>query len=342
MSTNTSNTDFFESGFYEAIKYLTWIRPYIVEAAKELSVVELFQHLRLEVIVVANLKVYFHMLNGIEPVSGAEPITIPYNVFRQLLLTNFGHWLTVSEFIKHICSEYSKYSHEDASSSPELTKLKMLCGIWYKVHYLAAERFFNSDENLRSYFSDPEFMFSWQNQVGMTNHLSYLDYLSQKIQTQNRIILDVGSGLGRLQRIYESAKEIINVDISPAMLSRSQELSHLSNVSYCQADINHLPFEKSRFDLILALQVMMHISSPFKTLKYLSHFLESGGEIWVDFTCNRRLMNKDFHQESFFTRIYSREYVTSSCDEIGLSLSEVLEIPDRHDHYWLVLHLVKN
>ncbi|WP_026732247.1 class I SAM-dependent methyltransferase [Fischerella sp. PCC 9605] len=341
MLTNNSSSDFFELDFHEAIKQYTWIQPHIVEVAKELSVVEFFQDLIVEV-VFADTKAYFHMLNGIQPAGVSAVIKIPDLIFRQLLLTNFGRWLTINDFVNHICSEYSEFYHLDIFLLPEFNQLKMLCELWYKVHYLAAKRFFDSDENLRSYFADAKFLFSWQNEVAKSKHLFYLNCLAQKIQTQDKTILDVGSGFGRLQSIYESAKEVINVDISQSMLSKAQELSHLEKVKYCQADINNLPFENSCFDLIIALQIMMHMSNPFKTLKYLSDFLKSGGEIWTDFTCDRRFLDNFFYQESFFTRIYSREYVTSYCDKMGFSVSKVLEIPDRHDHYWLVLHLVKN
>jgi ubiquinone/menaquinone biosynthesis C-methylase UbiE len=338
MSTNHNAFDFFELDFHEAIKQFIWIQPYIVEVANELNLVEIFRDLIVEV-VFANAKAYFHLLDGIQPSGVSAAIKIPYQIFRQILLTNFGRWLSINEFVNHI---YSELCNLDTFFPTELDELKILCQLWYEVHSRAAKRFFDSDENLRSYFSDSIFMFSWQDEVITSKHIHYLDCLSQKIRSQDKTILDVGSGLGRLQRIYKNAKEVINVDISQSMLSRAKELSHLEKVIYCQADINNLPFENSCFDLIIALQIMMHISNPFKTLKYLSHFLKSGGDIWTDFTCDYRLIDNSFYQESFFTRIYSREYVTSCCYEIGLSVAEVLEIPDRHDHYWLVLHLVKN
>jgi ubiquinone/menaquinone biosynthesis C-methylase UbiE len=341
MQTNNNSNDFFELDFKRAIKQFNWIKPYILEIAQEVGIIELFQNLIIE-IVFDNSKIHFHMLDEFKPSNKVSLIKLPYSIFRQLLLTNFGRWLTANEFIEHIHAEYAEYSSPDVVSSDLLSQLKTLCGNWYKVHYLAAERFFSSDENLRSYFYDSNFMLSWQNEVVKSKHIFYLDYLSQKIQAKDKTVLDVGSGIGRLQRVYESSKEVTNVDISQPMLSRAKELSNSSKVTYCQADINNLPFEGNYFNIIIALQVMMHTSNPFRTLKYLSRFLEEEGEIWTDFTCNRRLVDSLFHQESFFTRIYSRDHVIDQCHKMGFFICETLEIPDRHDHYWLVLHLTRS
>ncbi|QEI39833.1 Ubiquinone/menaquinone biosynthesis C-methyltransferase UbiE [Dolichospermum sp. UHCC 0315A] len=62
-----------------------------------------------------------------------------------------------------------------------------------------------------------------------------------------------------MQKLYSESKTIINIDISEAMLKKAKEISTLSSVVYYKADINKLPFENQYFDVIFAMQIMMHL-----------------------------------------------------------------------------------
>ncbi|MEH1937347.1 MAG: class I SAM-dependent methyltransferase [Nostoc sp.] len=329
------STDFFELKFSELLDHFNKrLKPYTIQVSKDLGLNQLFDELEIEIISDNNFKFTFHMLEGIKSNFLEPALQIPEYLFCDLIFINFAKFLRVDEFIIYITSETLNFN-----SLCFLEKLKLLCEAWYKVSYQASELFFADEQNLQLYFSENKFVNLWQNETTANRHQIYFENLSNKIKAKNKVVLDVGSGFGRMQKLYAESKTIINIDISEAMIEKARELSSLSSVIYYKADINKLPFTNKYFDLVFALQIMMHLQNPFNTLKYLSTLLNQNGEIWTDFTCNENLTKQSFYQESFMSKIYSEKYVIDSCLNANFSVEHIIRIPDKHDNYWLILNL---
>lgn len=341
MINNTISTNFFQLKLADLLYHFhKWLKSYAMQIATDFELNQLFDELVIQIISnnKNNSKLTFHMLEGIKYEFSTPALQISEYIFCELIFINFARWLTIEKFITHITSSLEK---ENYDLSFTLEKIKSLCEAWYKISYKASELFFADEYKLQLYFSENKFVSLWQYEITEDRHNIYLKTLSNKIKAKNKSVLDVGSGLGRMQKLYAESETIINVDISEAMLQKTRELSNLSSVFYCKADINKLPFTNKYFDLIFALQIMMHLQNPFNTLKYLSSFLRTNGEVWTDFTCNKNLTRQNFYQESFMSRIYSENYVINSCINAKFIVNNLIIIPDKYDNYWLILNLRK-
>ncbi|MDP2652255.1 MAG: methyltransferase domain-containing protein [bacterium] len=83
--------------------------------------------------------------------------------------------------------------------------------------------------------------------------MSYFYQMRLITETKCESALEVGTGPGWMARILkENNLAVTTVDINPAL-----------NPDYV-ADVNHLPFEESSFDVVCAFEVLEHM--PFETL----------------------------------------------------------------------------
>jgi len=102
-------------------------------------------------------------------------------------------------------------------------------------------------------------------------------------------VLDVGTGTGQLAMwlAEEGAREVVGIDISPAMLEAA-ELLRLSTrsagakrVSFRLAPAHALPFRDERFDAIFCRLVLHHSHKPQIILAELSRLLKHNGILIV-------------------------------------------------------------
>lgn len=103
-------------------------------------------------------------------------------------------------------------------------------------------------------------------------------------------ILEIGAGSGRLamELAQAGAREVIGVDVSPAMLERaerrrlSQEDRGLARrVSFRLAASFGLPFAAGRFDVVICCQILHHLSHPESTLAECHRVLRPDGLLIV-------------------------------------------------------------
>jgi SAM-dependent methyltransferase len=101
----------------------------------------------------------------------------------------------------------------------------------------------------------------------------------------SKIVLDAGCGMGRYLRIAgeSSAKRIVGVDLSRAVLAARDVTRDLPNVSVIRGDLLRLPFAPGSFDLIYSLGVIDHTPDPRASFLALARLLKPGGRIaiWV-------------------------------------------------------------
>lgn len=96
-------------------------------------------------------------------------------------------------------------------------------------------------------------------------------------------VLEAGCGIGAQTVILakNSPKaQITSLDISEDSLARAREtirVEGITNVTFRQGDIFHLPFEPASFDHIFVCFVLEHLSEPQKALEQLHPILRKGG-----------------------------------------------------------------
>jgi SAM-dependent methyltransferase len=100
-------------------------------------------------------------------------------------------------------------------------------------------------------------------------------------------VLEAGCGIGAQTAILAKnspGADITSVDISADSLQRAEAMTRkegLTNVSFRQGDIFHLPFEPETFDHIFVCFVLEHLSDPQLALAQLRPLLKEGGTITV-------------------------------------------------------------
>jgi len=78
--------------------------------------------------------------------------------------------------------------------------------------------------------------------------------------------------------------EFISIDISPDSLVKAKlRVSHegITNVTFRQADVYHLPFRPETFDHIFVCFLLEHLPDPIRSLKNMKEILRPGGTITV-------------------------------------------------------------
>jgi ubiquinone/menaquinone biosynthesis C-methylase UbiE len=96
--------------------------------------------------------------------------------------------------------------------------------------------------------------------------------------------LEIGCGAGHLTvQLAERGLHLDAVDASQAMVDttagRIDDAGLQENVTVATADVHALPFEASRFDLVVAVGVMPWLHSPGDAVREMARVLRPGGEI---------------------------------------------------------------
>lgn len=98
-------------------------------------------------------------------------------------------------------------------------------------------------------------------------------------------VLELGCGTGRVTvPLEKSGVRVVGVDRSQPMLDRLR--SRAPRVRAVRADIRSLPFESSRFSMVLApygiLQSLIHERDLTQTLESVARVLKAGGTLGID------------------------------------------------------------
>jgi trans-aconitate methyltransferase len=100
-------------------------------------------------------------------------------------------------------------------------------------------------------------------------------------------VLEAGCGIGAQTMILARNSpnaEITSLDISEDSIKRAEEKIRqegITNVTFRQGDIFHLPFEPSSFDHIFVCFVLEHLAEPKRALEQLRPLLKDGGTLTV-------------------------------------------------------------
>lgn len=95
--------------------------------------------------------------------------------------------------------------------------------------------------------------------------------------------LDVGTGAGALAlALAPIVGEVVGVDRVPELLEHARErASGLANVTFVEADAEHLPFDDFSFDLAGTLRTLHHVHRPEVVLAELVRVTRPGGRVLV-------------------------------------------------------------
>jgi SAM-dependent methyltransferase len=99
-----------------------------------------------------------------------------------------------------------------------------------------------------------------------------------------KLVLDAGCGSGRyMDVVARSGAEVVGVDLSLAVEVAQENLGHLPNCHFIQADLFHLPFLPDSFDFFYSIGVLHHTPSTRQAFEHLVRTLKPSGEaaIWV-------------------------------------------------------------
>jgi SAM-dependent methyltransferase len=100
-------------------------------------------------------------------------------------------------------------------------------------------------------------------------------------------VLEAGCGIGAQTVILAKnspGAHIVSIDISADSLQRAERITRkegITNVTFRQGDIFHLPFEPGMFDHIFVCFVLEHLTEPLRALEQLRPLLKEGGTLTV-------------------------------------------------------------
>lgn len=98
------------------------------------------------------------------------------------------------------------------------------------------------------------------------------------------LVLEAGCGIGAqtvtLVRNSPAAR-FVSVDISADSLAAARRKVPSANVSFQQADVYRLPFERESFDHVFVCFLLEHVARPLEALGKLKEVLKPGGSITV-------------------------------------------------------------
>ena len=93
--------------------------------------------------------------------------------------------------------------------------------------------------------------------------------------------LDAGAGTGALAfALGPLVREVVAVELVPELIARGRRNAP-ENVTFVEADIAHLPFERASFDLTGTLRTLHHVARPELVVAELTRLTRPGGTIVV-------------------------------------------------------------
>jgi ubiquinone/menaquinone biosynthesis C-methylase UbiE len=101
------------------------------------------------------------------------------------------------------------------------------------------------------------------------------------------LVLDVGTGPGRVPRLIAGAYptvEVEGVDLSPEMIARATSTANrtrTSNLSFRVGDVAALPFADNSVDLVVSTLSLHHWDDPAAGLNEIVRVLAPGGQAWI-------------------------------------------------------------
>ena len=107
-------------------------------------------------------------------------------------------------------------------------------------------------------------------------------------------VLDIGTGTGRIARLFQEKGKVIGLDLSENMIRHC--LANMpsplggESVDFLVADMDRLPFKESCFDVILMIGTLESEENPIEKIKLLQGYCRPGGKIIFNLWNSRNLV----------------------------------------------------
>jgi 2-polyprenyl-3-methyl-5-hydroxy-6-metoxy-1,4-benzoquinol methylase len=102
--------------------------------------------------------------------------------------------------------------------------------------------------------------------------------------SEARAVLDAGCGVGHWGRVLapflSPEASVVGVDREPEWVEKAAQTAKakgLSRFSYRRGDVNSLPFDDARFDLVTCQTLLIHVPDPRATVREFLRVLKPGG-----------------------------------------------------------------
>jgi len=132
-----------------------------------------------------------------------------------------------------------------------------------------------------------------------------VDYIRQRVQLQDKKVLDVGCGGGILaEAMAKAGARVTGIDMAekPLAVARLHQAESGTNVDYRQSTAEDLAEEMSAgFDIVTCLEMLEHVPSPQTVIAACEKLVRPGGDIFFS-TINR-------NPKSFLFAIVGAEYL---------------------------------
>lgn len=104
--------------------------------------------------------------------------------------------------------------------------------------------------------------------------------------TGNERVLDIATGPGYIAEAFAGAAgEVVGVDLTDAMLAIAKERTKergVSNVFFCAADAQNLPFENGAFEVVVCRLALHHLQKPLQVVREMARVCRSGAKVVIE------------------------------------------------------------
>ena len=104
-------------------------------------------------------------------------------------------------------------------------------------------------------------------------------------------ILDVGCGTGVICKMFSAENDVVGLDISEEALRYAKKRD--KNLRLVQGDAQKISLGKSRFDVVIASDVIEHVDDDYKAMRYINRSLKPGGRVIITVPAFEFLWGKD-------------------------------------------------
>ena len=122
--------------------------------------------------------------------------------------------------------------------------------------------------------------------LGSPTKNAFGDLVAAAHLTGSERVLDIATGPGYIAEAFAgSAREVVGVDLTDAMLAIAKERTRgrgVSNVSFRAADAQNLPFESGWFDVVVCRLALHHLLKPLQVLREMVRVCRAGGTVVVE------------------------------------------------------------
>ena len=142
-------------------------------------------------------------------------------------------------------------------------------------------------------------------------------------------VLECACGTGMLSAVIApKCKELTATDFSPKMLAKAKKnCAAFGNITFAAADITALPFADSRFDKVVAGNVIHLLDNPLTALKELDRVVKPGGTLIIPTYMNRHQngstshrngKEKLFHKKHYWLKLFSQKLFQTARSTLSL------------------------